>query len=240
MSVTNEGMYGSIHPISREVCLENSPLVPTDKLVYFASEKGLMAASGAETAPMSEQLKGRSSMQDGGFANYLKNCLIAYDYRDSLLRIYSKVYTWQYIYNMKDKTFSVVENGVKAKAVSNDYPDNLIQDTDGNVYSLTANPDIVHDDNTYSGTVTTRALKLGGSIMQKSLRSVKHLMDTSDNGKVKLEVWGSNNAKHWRKLNSLGGKPWAYFKIRYTLTGFRASDSYAGTVIEVQKRREDK
>ena len=240
MSVTNEGMYGSIHPISREVCLENSPLVPTDKLVYFASEKGLMAASGAETAPMSEQLKGRSSMQDGGFANYLKNCLIAYDYRDSLLRIYSKVYPWQYIYNMKDKTFSVVENGVKAKAVANDYPDNLIQDTDGNVYSLTTKPDIVHDDNTYSGTVTTRALKLGGSIMQKSLRSVKHLMDTSDNGKVKLEVWGSNNAKHWRKLNSLGGKPWSYFKIRYTLTGFRASDSYAGTVIEVQKRREDK
>lgn len=240
MSVTNEGMYGSIHPISREVCLENSPLVPTDKLVYFASEKGLMAASGAETAPMSEQLKGRSSMQDGGFSNYLKNCLIAYDYRDSLLRIYSKVYPWQYIYNMKDKTFSVVENGVKAKAVANDYPDNLIQDTDGNVYSLTAKPDIVHDDNTYSGTVMTRSLKLGGSIMQKSLRSVKHLMDTSDNGKVKLEVWGSNNAKHWRKLNSLGGKPWAYFKIRYTLTGFRASDSYAGTVIEVQKRREDK
>lgn len=240
MSVTNEGMYGSIHPISREVCLENSPLVPTDKLVYFASEKGLMAASGAEVACMSEQLKGRSSMQDGGFANYLKDCLIAYDYRDSLLMIYSKVYPWQYIYNMKDKTFSVVENGVKAKAVANDYPDNLIQDTDGNVYSLTTKPDIVHDDNTYSGTVTTRALKLGGSIMQKSLRSVKHLMDASDNGNVKLEVWGSNNAKHWRKLNSLGGKPWAYFKIRYTLTGFRASDSYAGTVIEVQKRREDK
>lgn len=240
MSVTNEGMYGSIHPISREVCLENSPLVPTDKLVYFASEKGLMAASGAEVACMSEQLKGRSSIQDGGFANYLKDCLIAYDYRDSLLRIYSKVYPWQYIYNMKDKTFSVLENGVKAKAVANDYPDNLIQDTDGNVYSLTTKPDIVHDDNTYSGTVTTRALKLGGSIIQKSLRSVKHLMDASDNGKVKLEVWGSNNAKHWRKLNSLGGKPWAYFKIRYTLTGFRASDSYAGTVIEIQKRREDK
>lgn len=240
MSVTNEGMYGSIHPISREVCLDNSPLIPTDKLVYFASEKGLMAASGAEVACMSEQLKGRSSMQDGGFANYLKNCLIAYDYRDSLLRIYSKVYPWQYIYNMKDKTFSVVENGVKAKAMANDYPDNLIQDTDGNIYSLTNKPDIIHDDNTYSGTVTTRALKLGGSIMQKSLRSVKHLMDTSDNGKVKLEVWGSNNAKHWGKLNSLGGKPWAYFKIRYTLTGFRASDSYAGTVIEVQRRREDK
>lgn len=240
MSVTNEGMYGSIHPISREVCLENSTLVPTDKLVYFASEKGLMAASGAEVACMSEQLKGRSSMQDGGFANYLKDCLVAYDYRDSLLRIYSKVYPWQYIYNMKDKTFSVVENGVKAKAVANDYPDNLIQDTDGNVYSLTTKPDIVHDDNTYSGTVTTRALKLGGSIIQKSLRSVKHLMDASDNGKVKMEVWGSDNAKHWRKLNSLGGKPWAYFKIRYTLTGFRASDSYAGTVIEVQKRREDK
>ena len=241
MSVTNEGMYGSIHPISREVCFENSPLVPTDKLVYFVSKKGLMAASGAETAPMSEQLKGgRPNMEDGGFANYLKSALIAYDYRDSLLRIYNKIYPWQYIYNMVDKTFAVVENGVKAKAVVNDYPDNLIQDTDGNIYSLTAKPDISQDSNTYDGSFTTRALKLGGSVTLKSLRSVKHLMDTSDNGKVKLEVWGSNNAKHWRELNSLGGKPWAYFKIRYTLTGFQAADSYAGTLVEVQKRREDK
>lgn len=241
MSVTNEGMYGSIHPISREVCLENSPLVPTDKLVYFVSKKGLMAASGAETAPMSEQLKGgRHNMEDGGFVNYLKSALIAYDYRDSLLRIYSKIYPWQYIYNMTDKTFATVENGVKAKAVVNDYPDNLIQDTDGNIYSLTAKPDISQDSNTYDGSFTTRALKLGGSVTLKSLRSVKHLMDTSDNSKVKLEVWGSNNAKHWRELNSLGGKPWAYFKIRYTLTGFQAADSYAGTLVEVQKRREDK
>lgn len=240
MNVTNEGMYGSIHPISREVCLENSPLVPTDRLVYFVSKKGLMAASGAEVACMSEQLKGRSSMQDGGFANYLKNCLIAYDYRDSLLRIYSKVYPWQYIYNMKDKTFSVVENGVKAKAMANDYPDNLIQDTDGNVYSLTAKPDANNDENAYNGGFTTRALKLGGSITLKSLRAIKHLMDTSGNGKVKLEVLGSNNAKHWFKLTSLGGKPWTYYKMRYTLTGFKASDSYAGTLVEVQKRREDK
>lgn len=240
MSVTSEGIYGSIHPLSREVCLENSPLVPTDRLVYFASKRGLMAASGAEAAAMSEQMKGKPIMEDGGFASYLESALIAYDYRDSLLRIYSKVHPWQYIYNMKDKTFSVVEDGVKAKAVVNDYPDNLIQDTDGNIYSLTAKPDISQDSNTYDGSFTTRALKLGGSVTLKSLRSVKHLMDTSDNGKVKLEVWGSNNAKHWRELNSLGGKPWAYFKIRYTLTGFQAADSYAGTLVEVQKRREDK
>ena len=240
MSVTSEGIYGSIHPISREVCLENSPLVPTDRLVYFASKKGLMAASGAEAAAMSEQMKGKPIMEDGGLASYLESALIAYDYRDSLLRIYSKVHPWQYIYNMKDKTFSVVEDGVKAKAVVNDYPDNLIQDTDGNVYSLTAKPDINDDSNVYNGSFTTRALKLGGSITLKSLRAIKHLMDVSDNGKVKLEVWGSNNAKHWIKLSSLGGKPWTYFKMRYTLTGFKATDSYAGTLVEVQKRREDK
>lgn len=241
LSVNSEGLYSRAYPISREVCLENSPLVPTDKLVYFVSKKGLMAASGAEVALMSGQLKGgRPNMADGGFAKYLEDCLIAYDYRDSLLRLYSKVYPWQYIYNMVDKTFATVENGVKAKAVVNDYPDNLIQDTDGNIYSLTAKPDISLDSNTYDGSFTTRALKLGGSVTLKSLRSVKHLMDTSDNGRVKLEVWGSNNAKHWRELNSLGGKPWAYFKIRYTLTGFQAADSYAGTLVEVQKRREDK
>lgn len=239
MSVTNEGMYGSIHPISREVCLENSPLVPTDKLVYFASEKGLMAASGAEVACMSEQLKGRSSMQDGGFANYLKDCLIAYDYRDSLLRIYSKVYPWQYIYNMKDKTFSVVENGVKAKAVANDYPDNLIQDTDGNVYSLIGKPDINDDENAYSGSFVTRPLKLGGSLSLKSLRAIKNLVD-SDNGKVKLEILGSNDCKHWQKLSSIYGKPWKYFTFKYNITDFKATDSFAGSIVEIQTRREDK
>ena len=244
LSVNSEGLYSRAYPISREVCNEDSPLVPTDRLVFFAAKKGLMAASGGSVACMSEQMRGRvprnfATFGEGKFLDFLKGCLIAYDYRDSILRIFSKGKSYQYIYNMVDKTFSMVNSGIEAQAVVNDYPDNLIQDTNGNVYSLTAKPDINEDTESYSGSFTTRPLKLGGSMTLKSLRAVKHLFD-SDEGTIGLKIYGSNDCKHWCKLPSVGGKPWAYFTFKYTLQNFKAADSFAGSIVEVQSRREDK
>lgn len=244
LSVNSEGLYSRAYPISREVCSEDSPLVPTDRLVFFASKKGLMASSGGSVACMSEQMRGRSprnfaTFGEGKFLDFLKGCLIAYDYRDSILRIFSKGKSYQYIYNMVDKTFSMVNSGIEAQAVVNDYPDNLIQDTNGNVYSLTAKPDINEDTESYSGSFTTRPLKLGGSMTLKSLRAVKHLFD-SDEGTIGLEIYGSNDCKHWCKLPSVGGKPWKYFTFKYTLQNFKAADAFAGSIVEVQSRREDK
>lgn len=244
LSVNSEGLYSRAYPISREVCNEDSPLVPTDRLVFFASKKGLMAASGGSVACMSEQMRGRvprnfATFGEGKFLDFLKDCFIAYDYRDSILRIFSKGKSYQYIYNMVDKTFSMVNSGIEAQAVVNDYPDNLIQDTNGNVYSLTAKPDINEDTESYSGSFTTRPLKLGGSMTLKSLRAVKHLFD-SDEGTIGLEIYGSNDCKHWCKLPSVGGKPWKYFTFKYTLQNFKAADSFAGSIVEVQSRREDK
>lgn len=244
LSVNSEGLYSRAYPISREVCNEDSPLVPTDRLVFFASKKGLMAASGGSVACMSEQMRGRvprnfATFGEGKFLDFLKDCFIAYDYRDSILRIFSKGKSYQYIYNMVDKTFSMVNSGIEAQAVVNDYPDNLIQDTNGNVYSLTAKPDINEDTESYSGSFTTRPLKLGGSMTLKSLRAVKHLFD-SDEGTIGLEIYGSNDCKHWCKLPSLAGKPWKYFTFKYTLQNFKAADSFAGSIVEVQSRREDK
>lgn len=244
LSVNSEGLYSRAYPISREVCNEDSPLVPTDRLVFFASKKGLMAASGGSVACMSEQMRGRvprnfATFGEGKFLDFLKDCFIAYDYRDSILRIFSKGKSYQYIYNMVDKTFSMVNSGIEAQAVVNDYPDNLLQDTNGNVYSLTSKPDINEDTESYSGSFTTRPLKLGGSMTLKSLRAVKHLFD-SDEGTIGLEIYGSNDCKHWCKLPSVGGKPWKYFTFKYTLQNFKAADSFAGSIVEVQSRREDK
>lgn len=242
MSVNSEGLYSATYPISREACLENSPLVPTDKLIFFASKKGLMAASGGSVGCMSEQLRGRTPLNfttlgSGSFIDFMKDCLIAYDYRDSMLRIFGKDKDYQYIYNMVDKTFSMVNSGIMAQSVVNDYPDNLIQDTNGNIYSLIEKPDINDDTNLYNGSITTRPLKLGGSLTLKSLRDIKNLRSTQT-GKLQLEVWGSNNAVDWCKLYSLKGKPWSYFTFRYTLTNFKACDSFAGSVVHIQNRRE--
>lgn len=244
MSVNSEGLYSATYPISREVCLNNSPLVPTDKLIFFASKKGLMAASGGQVACMSELMRGRvprnfASLGEGKFLDFLENCQIAYDYKDSLLRIFCEGKSYQYIYNMIDKTFSMIDSGVTARSIVNDYPDNLIQGTDGSIYSLTSKPEINDDTNVYNGTITTRPLKLGGSMTLKSLRAIKNLLDT-DEGKISLEIYGSNDCKHWQKLVSMGGKPYKYFTFKYKLNNFKAVDSFVGSIVEIQSRREDK
>lgn len=244
LSVNSEGLYSASYPISREVCNDDSPIVPTDKLIFFASKKGLMATSGGAVACMSEQMRGRivrnfSQFMGESFLKFLEGCVIAYDYRDSLLGIFKPGQTHHYVYNMIDKTFAMVNDGIDVQAAVNNYPDNLIQDKDGNIYSLTGKPDINDDENAYSGSFVTRPLKLGGSLSLKSLRAIKNLVD-SDNGKVKLEIWGSNDCKHWQKLSSIYGKPWKYFTFKYNIADFKATDSFAGSIVEIQTRREDK
>lgn len=245
MAVNSEGLFSSIYPVSREVCNNADSITPTDRLVYFTSAKGLMAISGGTVVNVSEQMRGRLSKNfcdlEIGFINFLTNCIIAYDYRDSLLRIFGFNGTtprdWQYIFNMADKTFSTLHHDMKAIAVVNDYPDNLIQDEDGYIYSLSSKPDINDDTNSYAGTLTTRPLKLGGSITLKSLRKIRHLLDSLD-GKMELEIWGSNNTKHWQKLTSLLGKPWAYYTFKYTFSNLKATDAFSGSVVTIQNRRE--
>ena len=144
---------------------------------------------------------------------------------------------------MIEKDFAVADNyaeeGTSCMNVVNNYPDNLVQYSNGLVYSLTDIPLSEDDSYSYTGSFTTRPLKLGGSMIMKSLRAVKHLFD-SDNGKIAVEIYGSNDCKNWCKLPSVGGKPWKYFTFKYTLTNFKATDSFAGSIVEVQSRREDK
>lgn len=247
MSTNSEGLYSSIHPISREVCNNTSSITPSDKVVFFTSEKGLMATSGGEAVCVSGQLSGGKNRGLPStflpFKKFLENCLIAYDYKASLLRIFNKETNYHYVYNMIEKNFAVAHNyaeeDIFCRNVVNNYPDNLVQYSDGLVYSLTGIPLSEDDSYNYTGTFTTRPLKLGSSMILKSLRAVKHLFD-SDNGRIAVEIYGSNDCKNWCKLPSVGGKPWKYFTFKYTLTNFKANDSFAGSIVEVQNRREDK
>lgn len=241
MSVNAEGLYSASYPISREVCNENSPFVPTGNMVFFTGMKGLMATTGGSVAFMSNKMSGYQpselrTLDDGAFSIFLEDCMIAYDYNQSLLRIYAKGKSYQYIYNTVDQTFAMDNSGMEAQAIVNDYPDNLIQDTEGNVYSLTDKPVPLKDENLYSGYLITRPLKFTGSEILKSLRQIGHLKKSAD-GKLSLEVWASNNAVNWCKLVSLGGKPWAYFTFKYNLSDFKASDAFAGSLVRVQNRR---
>lgn len=245
LSVNSEGLYSASFPISREVCNNINSITPTDRLVFFTSEKGLMAISGNTAQCVSAQLSGPTPRNfniigDGDFRKFLANCRIAYDYRESLIRIYSPTHDYHYIYNMLDQTFAKAHNeNTTPIAVVSSYPDHLVQEADGKVYSLLSKPDINADQRTYSGTFITRPLKLGSSLELKTIRQILHFFH-SDKGTIQLRIFGSNDCRTWRELNSIHGKPWLFYTFQYNLSNLRASDSYSGTALAIETRFNDK
>ncbi len=234
MQTDNEGLYSAVHPMSREICNNPQSITETDGYIFFTTEKGLMVVNGSQVSCVSERMNGKVT-EDVNLRKCLADCFIAYDYRDSMLWIINKDKADAFVYNIKDGTFGTKDIPSIVRTV-NDYPDTLLQDTGGKIYSLLEKPNINEDTNLYSGEIVTRPLKLGGSLMLKSLRRMKHMIDTSQ-GKLGLEIWASNNAKDWCQLHSLWGKPWCYFVLKYKMTDFKACDSFAGTIVDIQNRR---
>lgn len=244
MSVNSEGLYAASYPISREVCNNAASITPTGSLVFFTSSKGLMAVSGGKVTCLSNQLRGRNPSQflevgNGNFLEYLIGSQIAYDYRDSLLHIINPKEQYEYVYSILDGTFAKSLLPGQVIAVVNNYPDNIIQLEDTTVMSLTSKPDINDDTTLYSGTFTTRPLKLGSSLQLKTIHQILHLFDTA-NGKIALRIYGSNDCRNWCELHSLHGKPWKYYTLSYKLSNMLATDAFAGTVVDFQPLFTDK
>lgn len=236
LSLNAEGYYSSIQAVSREVCNNPSSITQVDNGIFFASEKGLMYIDTAGVKCVSPQMKGTD------FDTFIDNCLIAYDYRDSLLYIYSTQNSdFHYIYNMKTGTFSTRDGS--CDNVVNNYPDTIIQMLSGstwNTYSLINKPDEQADPTTYTGSIKTRPMKFSNILTLKSIRHIRHLYAMNPNATVVLTVEASNDAVNWTTLTSLRGKPWKLYRFRIQMNNLRATDRYAGTVVWTQERRTEK
>lgn len=245
LSVNSEGLYAASYPMSREVCNNANSITPTDRLVFFTSEKGLMAISGGSAVCVSTMLQGPTprhfnSLGDGDFRTFLKDCMLAYDYRESLIRIYSPTHDYHYVYNMLDQTFAKAHNeNTTPIAVVSSYPDHFVQEADGKVYSMLSKPDINADTRTYSGTFITRPLKLGSSLELKTIRQIIHFFH-SEEGDMQLRIFASNDCRTWRELKSIHGKPWLFYTLQYNFSNLKASDSFSGSVLAIEIRFNDK
>lgn len=246
LSVADTGYYMAIHPMSREVCNNANSITQTDGAVFFSSEKGLMVVVGGDVRCVSEQLSGRNAdftgeISMGNFRDYLKDCFIAYDYRDSLLWIFNNSRQqnnkYCYVYSIKSGTFGKFSFVAPITNVVNNYPDYLLQ-TGSRVYSLTERVNINLDPDEYDGLIITRPMKLENGLALKSLMQVRHIKQMQ--GDMTLRIFASNNTDHWVELHSLRGTPWKYYRFRYDFTSLAATDRFAGSVVITQERRTDK
>jgi hypothetical protein len=249
MQVDSTGLYQSIHPFSREVCNNPKSITQTDGAVYFSSEKGLMIAWDGGVKCVSEQLSGREAqftgeIEMGNFRDYMKDCFIAYDYRDSLLWIFNNNRSsnpeYCYVYSIKTGTFGKFKFSQPVTDVVNDYPDYLLQNgSGGNLLSLTGRTNINLDDSDdYSGLMITRPMKLENGLALKSIMQIKNIRYME--GSMTLRIFASNDLNHWVELRSLRGAPWKYYRFRYDLSDMKATDRFGGSVLITQERRTDK
>jgi len=269
MMVDDEGQYIRSDAFSREVSVNQKAITETDGAIFFASEKGLMLIVGSAVKCVSEQLSGKNTSFTGitnlgNFIDYLKDAVISYDYRDSLLWIFDtktrsgvQGLTTCWIYSIKSGTFGKYDFGTgnRVTNVVNDYPDYLLQHGT-TILSLMNRPNINLDGtvsnnvltpNTYTTKIITRPMKLENALALKSIMQIKHIHDIENlNGTgandpaLTFKMYGSNNLKNWVQLQSLRGVPWKYYRFEYDFTKLKATDRFSGTMLVTQERRTDK
>lgn len=248
LQTTTEGIYSSVQPMSREICNNLDSVTETDGLVFFTSEKGLMMINGSKVDCVSEQLNGKVTAIDSAvyndtiseninldFKTFLKDCFIAYDYRDSLLWIMNEAYDYAFIYSIKDGTFGVKTNVSTARTV-NDYPDSLIQSHKHKVYSLLDRVDINKDEKLYNCELITRPMKWENSLALKTLIRRRLIFEKVLDDNAEIRVFASNDCKRWYRLMSLRGRGFKYWKFVIKFRNMKAVDTFSGAIINTQER----
>jgi hypothetical protein len=167
---------------------------------------------------------------------------MAFDYASNRLLVYNPEKTYSYVYDFNNDTISklVINGGRKIVASVLDYPDTIIQDDSGAMYSLYTKDDISTKTGRQYGFALTRPLKMGAALNLKSVKQVMHLTSNCGNGSyVKYILYGSNDNATYYRVSSRFGKPYKYYRVAI-YTSLMPKESFPGTVMTIEERRTHK
>lgn len=264
MRVDEEGFYTSISPIQEDIVLGNDKIAAMENSVVIITKKGLMLTSGGEMTKIAEYMDGgimdistlsgvegsneairvlvESGMDDEGFLSYVYNSKMAFDYSSNRLFIYRPDKGYSYVYHFENDTVSkmVIGDGARIVASVLDYPDTILQDENGALYSLYSKNDINAISEIQKGFALTRTLKLGAPLTMKTITDMKLITNTCNPGSyVKFALFGSNNDVDYVRVSSRHGKPYKFYRIAL-YTNLLPKESISGSVLLIEKRREHK
>ena len=264
MRVDSQGFYERISPIQEDIVLGNDKITPMEDSVVVITKKGLMLNQGGEMVKLAPQMDGgvfdksvlsglttsntaiaklcNYSADTQGFLSYLYDARMAFDYSSNRLFIYNTSKPYSYVYNFDNSTVSkmILDNGAKVVSSVVDYPDTIVQDETGRLYSLYAKDDVSVMSNRLNGFALTRPMKFGGAMTMKSIYQIKNLDSAlSDGSFVKYLIYGSNDNVHYYKVASRFGKPYKYYRLAI-YTNLLPKESFSGTAITIEERRTGK
>ena len=257
LKVATDGTYSNAEPLSRDYCNNPKSITPTDKFIFFTSERGLMRIDGSVITPVSLQLSGKSYYPEGddarlfyefdvepiNFNTFLKNCKIAYDYRDNLLWITNEEYPQCFIYSIDSGAICMKPLPYPAVTIVNDFPDNIIvckktiigsnnSETEHFFsYSLINRDEINLDSRRYKGFIISRPIKVEDATSLKSLVTHRFLFDIESND-ISIRIYGSDDLKAWSRLRSFSGRGFKYYKYHVIFNNLISTDTFSGLIAE--------
>lgn len=264
MRVDDQGFYAAISPVQEDVVLGNDKITAMENSLVVITKKGIMLTTGGEMQKVAAQMDGGvlnlstlvgvgTSVADlsnlvgkasdsTGFLSYVYGSRMAFDYASNRLLVYHPEKTYAYLYNFDNDTVSklVINGGKKIISSVLDYPDTIIEDESGALYSLYTKEDVSMKTLRQYGVCLTRPLKMGAALSMKSIKQVMHLTSNNGNGSyVKYLLYGSNDNVTYYKVSSRFGKPYKYYRVA-VYTYLLPKESLSGSAIITEERRTHK
>ena len=242
---SSDGTYASKQPVSRDICSNPKAITQTDNAVVYPTMQGLKLLQGSTTTNISNVMDGKT--EDTSFlkdiiADYNKICLtdnadfneaiqdavIAYDYINSLLHIYTS--NASYIYNLESGDWTRTDDP-KPTAIVAGYPHSTIQ-IEAKLYHY----DKPASDGTRKGMLLTRETAFDDPL---TMKIIKDLRVMRKHGNAKVAVWVSNDRQNWGRLTSLRMHSYKWYRFA-VFTELNNTDALEGIVARIESRKTNK
>lgn len=264
MRVDEQGFYAAISPVQEDVVLGDEKITPMENSILVVTKKGVMLTTGGEMSKIAGLMEGGVSDCSGfssistsvdalstlvskskdteGFLSYVYGARMAFDYASNRVLIYNPKKSYAYFYRFDNDTTTKMVVGGGASIISSviDYPDTIIQDSNGTLYSLYNKEDLSVKDERMYGFALTRPLKMNAVMNMKAISQIMNVATYGGNGSfVKYNLYGSNDNVKYYKVSSRFGRPYKYYRVAI-YTSLLPKESLSGTAFTIEERRTHK
>ena len=186
LQTAENGLYSSIHAVTRDVCINPASVTQTDNAVLFATARGIIVLSGASAtcisdpirnagAPALAQLPGIGTLlhfYDGSadnltfmpFGTFIKDCRIIYDYANRRLIVFHPEAPYAYVYAIDDSQWGMLY--ARITSAVNSYPDAIAMNGSSIIDMGQSETDVS------KAFIVTRPFKFGNPGVMKSVDTV--------------------------------------------------------------------
>lgn len=236
------GTISSMHPVTRDVCVNISSITQIDNAVLFVTARGIMLLTGSDTVCISDNINSNYPFDVSGlkgidklnipralklfslahrFDDFIKSCNLLYDYSHQRVIVYPRSTTPEtndiaYVYSLKSKTWSMMETCI---AISlNCYPDAICIDASNNILNYSVEDKVGKV--LTPQVIVTRPLNLDAPDVLKTVDTAIQ-RGNFRKGSVKSVLYGSRDLLNWHLvwssndhyLRGFRGTPYKYFRI---------------------------